>query len=60
MEIADSYREFEQPDERDIHLFILCKLNKAIGLIILERRSNAGVYSWEECEQQSQQRFRKN
>lgn len=45
------YSEHENPDNRDIHMFIICRNNIAIGLIILEQRSSVCSYTWEEVEQ---------
>lgn len=44
------YNENEPPDDRDIHLFVYCSDDRAIGLSILERRTGVCHYTWEEVE----------
>jgi len=42
------YSEYERPDKRNIHLFLYCSGERAIGLSILEKRLNIVRYSWDE------------
>jgi ribosomal protein S18 acetylase RimI-like enzyme len=42
------YSEHEGPDDREIHLFLYCSVNRAVGLSILENRSSIWRYTWEE------------
>lgn len=44
------YNENEPPDDREIHLFIYCSGNRAVGLSILERRTGVCHFTWEEFE----------
>lgn len=48
------YNEAEAPDEREIHLFIYCCGNRAIGLSIFEKRRHVCHYSWEEYDKRVQ------
>src|SRR5437879_3874870 len=42
------YYENEPPDERDLHLFLYCAHDRAVGLVILEKRNHVCEYSWAE------------
>jgi GNAT superfamily N-acetyltransferase len=44
------YHENEPPDERNLHLFLYCQDNRAVGLLLLEKRTNVCHYTWEECD----------
>lgn len=48
------YNENETPDDRDIHLFLYCSCDRAIGLSILERRTGVYYNTWEEFDNQVQ------
>jgi len=48
------YNENEPPDDRNIHLFIYCRGGRAIGLAILERRTQVCHYTWEEFDHRAQ------
>ena len=42
------YHENEHPDDREIRLFLYIYSNRAVGLTILEKRSDICHYTWEE------------
>jgi ribosomal protein S18 acetylase RimI-like enzyme len=42
------YYENEPSDDRDMHLFIYCVHDRAVGLVILEKRDHVCQYSWAE------------
>ena len=42
------YSEYEQPDNREIRLFLYISSNRAVGLSILEKRSDICRCTWEE------------
>ncbi len=44
------YYHKEKLDERNIHLFLLCRENRIIGLLILERRDSVKQFTWKEYE----------
>lgn len=48
------YSELEQPDERNIHLFLYCSKKRAIGLSIIEKRSYIAKYTWDEYDNRIQ------
>jgi len=48
------YSACEQPDDREIHLFIYLSRNRAVGLSIIEKRSEICHYTWDEYDQHIQ------
>ena len=48
------YNENEPPDDRNIHLFIYCCDDRAIGLAIFESRTHVCHYTWEDFDHRVQ------
>jgi ribosomal protein S18 acetylase RimI-like enzyme len=44
------YHHKESLDERNIHLFLLYRINRIIGLLIVERRDFVQRFTWQEYE----------
>ena len=44
------YHSKEPLDERNVHIFLLYRKNRAIGLLILERRNYVQKFTWREYE----------